>query len=59
MTKQTVRQLQRENAHKLKQSNFPKPSNFKPISYGCDGEMARRKRQIDKGQLKCENGLMK
>ena len=38
-------------------------SKLRVKNYGCDGihgarEMERRKRQIDRGQLKAENGLV-
>ena len=70
MTKQHIREQQRANAHKL-QPKAPEvtkwiaPKNYRPersktTKHTMHGarEMERRKRQIDRGQLKAENGLV-
>lgn len=59
MTNKLIREQQKKNAYNLKQVNFPKPMVPNSIKYKCDREMARRKAQIAKGQLKAENGLAK
>jgi len=70
MTKQHIRELQKANAHKL-QPKAPEvtkwiaPKNYRPYrtrtttlkQHGAM-EMARRKRQIECGQLRVENGLV-
>lgn len=70
MTKQHIKELQKANAHKL-QPRAPEvtkwiaPKNYRPYKtrtttlkpHGAK-EMERRKRQIDYGQLKVENGLV-
>lgn len=57
MTNRIIRQKQSENAHKLVQTRFPKPTNPKASKDKGEQAAARRLRQIDKGQLSFENGL--
>jgi hypothetical protein len=57
MTNQIIRAIQRANAHKLqaKPVKAVKPYiNNNNSQHECD----RRKRQVAKGQLKIENGLV-
>lgn len=70
MTKLHIKELQKANAHKL-QPKAPEafkwivPKNYRPYQsrttehkqHGAR-EMARRKHQIECGQLKSENGLV-
>lgn len=59
MTNCKIRQVQRANAHKLKQHQFARPTQ--PISgrWQSHREMDRRKRQIERGQLREANGLVR
>jgi len=72
MTKQHIKEQQRSNAHKLQPkapdaipTKWIAPKNYRPErskttlhkQYGAR-EMARRKHQIECGQLKAENGLV-
>lgn len=58
MTNRIIRQQQRENAHKRVQTRFPKPVAIKVSKDKGEQAAMRRLRQINKGQLTTENGLI-
>lgn len=57
MTKPHIKARQRSTAH-LKVAKVRPPITPKSIAYKSERECERRKRQIARGQLKEENGLI-